>query len=69
MGRASPDPSLRRRPARTAWTGFAPKQKVVTTDFNVANRRVVFSNGSRRMLFLGFDALEMPVFSARSFGA
>jgi hypothetical protein len=34
-----------------------------------SNRRILFSNGSRRMLFLGFDALGMPVFSARSFGA
>jgi hypothetical protein len=29
----------------------------------------VFSNGSRRRLFLGFDALGMPVFSPRSAGA
>jgi hypothetical protein len=32
-------------------------------------RRILFSNGSRRMLFLGFDALGMPVFSPRSAGA
>jgi hypothetical protein len=36
---------------------------------NVRCLRISFSNGSRRLLFLSFDALGMPVFSARSFGA
>ena len=36
---------------------------------NDRSLRILFSNGSRWLLFLGFDALGMPVFSARSFGA
>src|ERR1700722_13283927 len=54
-----------RAPVDTISAGLNPDCALA---LNVANRRIPFSNGSRRRLFLGFDALGMPVFSPRSAG-
>jgi hypothetical protein len=65
-------------PGKTGRLGTATRM-MIDADFSLRrespretqspNVRILFSNGSRRMLFLSFDALGMPVFSPRSAGA